>query len=253
MEKTDRPPDEGALRLQVRLARAGLASRRGCETFIARGRITVNGETVRRPGTRVLPGDDIRLDGRPVGEEAAKLYIALHKPPGFLCSEHDPFGRPLARNLLEPALSTRVFHVGRLDYMSSGLIFYTNDGPLARTLTHPSCMIEKEYQVTSKGAIPDNLITEFLRGITVKGVHYRALECRRLGPRGVRVVLTEGKNRELRRVFSAFRVGVKTIHRLRIASIRLNGIREGRFRRLRTDEIRSLENAARRRARDHRR
>ena len=253
MEKTDLADSPEGIRLQVRLARAGLSSRRGCETFIAQGRIAVNGRTVLRPGTRVLPGDEILFDGRRIGAEEPRLFIALHKPPGFLCSEHDTFGRPLARDLFKSALTQRVFHVGRLDYMSSGLIFYTNDGPFARELTHPSSMIEKEYQVTAKSAVPNNLITRFLEGLTVQGVYYRAMRCRRRGPRAVRIVLTEGKNRELRRVFTAFRVGIRTIHRVRIASFHLEGIAEGSFRRLRPDEIQSLRNAAQRSRNDNRR
>jgi len=236
--------DDRPIRLQVRMARAGLASRRKCEEFIAQGRVTVNGRTVTQPGTKVTGTDDVRFDGRPVKSDQPKIYIALHKPAGFLCSDADPDGRPLAKSLLDVVVDQRIFHVGRLDYMTSGLIFYTNDGDFARRLTHPSKAIEKEYVVTTKSPIPEDLLARFTEGITVAGIRYRAAEAALIGPRTARIVLTEGKNRELRKVFLSASVGIKRVHRVRIGPVKLKGIASGRFRYLKESEVRALTRAA---------
>lgn len=228
------------IRLQLRLARAGVASRRKCEELIAEGRVSVNGEIIIAPGTKVTEDDEVRLNGNLVREEKRKVYIALHKPSGFLCSDDDPDGRPLAKSLLDVVVKERIFHVGRLDYMTSGLIFYTNDGDFARALTHPSKKIEKEYVVTTKSAIPDELMDRFLKGMTVEGVRYKASSAVLTGPRTARIVLTEGKNRELRRVFLSSSVSIKKVHRVRIGKISVKGINSGHFRYLKDHEVRSL-------------
>ena len=231
---------DNAIRLQVRMARAGIASRRKCEELIAEGRVTVNGKVVIVPGTKVGPEDDVRLDGRTVRDEKRKVYIALHKPAGFLCSDDDPDGRPLAKSLLEPVFKERIFHVGRLDYMTSGLIFFTNDGDFARALTHPSKKMEKEYEVTCKSPIPEELMDRFLQGLVVDGVRYKAKKAELIGSRVARIVLTEGKNRELRRVFLSVAASIKKVHRVRIGTVRLKGIESGRFRHLKEYEIKAL-------------
>ncbi len=228
------------LRLQVRLARAGVASRRKCEELIASKRVSVNGDIVTAPGTKVSNDDEVRLDGNLVREEKRKVYIALHKPAGFLCSDEDPDGRPLAKSLLEVVVKERIFHVGRLDYMTSGLIFYTNDGEFARALTHPSKKIEKEYVVSTKGAIPEELMDRFLKGMTVEGERYKASSAVLAGPRTARIVLTEGKNRELRRVFLSSSVSIRKVHRVRIGKISVKGIDSGHFRYLKEHEVRGL-------------
>ena len=231
---------DDSVRLQVRLARSGLASRRKCEVFIAEGRVTVNGQVVIRPGTKVTNRDEVRVDGRLIKDEKRKVYLALHKPAGFLCSDDDPDGRPLAKSLLEVVVKERIYHVGRLDYMTSGLIFFTNDGDFARALTHPSKKVEKEYLVTTKSEIPPELIERFLKGLVVEGVRYKASDAELLGPRTARIVLTEGKNRELRKVFLSVSASIKKVHRVRIGPVNIKGITSGRFRHLRDYEVRAL-------------
>lgn len=230
------------IRLQLHLARSGLASRRKCEEYIAEGRVAVNGKTVIQPGTKVSPEDHVTVDGKTVRNEKRKLYIALHKPAGFLCSDEDPDGRPLAKSLLEVSFKERIFHVGRLDYMTSGLIFYTNDGDFSRAMTHPSKKIEKEYIVTTKNPIPSELMEQFLRGITVEGIRYRASKTELISPRTAKIILTEGKNKELRRVFLSYSVSIKKVHRIRIGPVRLQGIDSGHFRLLKKHEVQKLLN-----------
>ncbi len=228
------------IRLQLRMARAGIASRRRCETYIAEGRVKVNGRVVIAPGTKVTAEDEVTFDGSNVRDEKRKVYIALHKPSGFLCSDEDPDGRPLARSLLDIVVKERIFHVGRLDYMTSGLIFFTNDGAFARALTHPSRKIEKEYVVTTKNEIPEELMSRFIDGISVEGISYKASQAVLTGPRTANIVLTEGKNRELRKVFLSVSVSIKKVHRVRIGPVPLKGIISGHFRNLRESEIKAL-------------
>ncbi|GHV85843.1 pseudouridine synthase [Spirochaetia bacterium] len=229
----------GAIRLQVFLARAGVASRRASEALIEAGRVTVNGLSVTEMGTKVQAGDKIALDGKPLEAETARHYLALNKPPGYLCSSHDPQGRSLALDLL-PAMPERLYSVGRLDYLSSGLVFFTNDGDFTLRLSHPGSGIEKEYLVESTVPIPDNAIEEFLAGVEIEGERYKALRIKRLGQKSLRIVLIEGKNREIRRVFSHFHLHPQLLRRVRIGPVELGDLPEGTSRPLEPREIAGL-------------
>lgn len=223
------------IRLQVFLARAGICSRRAAEEMIGQGRVTVNGLEVRERGTKVLPDDRVLLDGRPLETERRLLYLALNKPPGYICSSHDPQGRPRALDLL-PAVPERLYGVGRLDFLSSGLIFFTNDGDFAAKLGHPSAGIEKEYFVEATGHVPDELIEAFLRGIELEGEFLKAKSVTRLQSRSVGIVLVEGKNREIRRVFSRFRLHPLHLRRIRIGPVRIGNLAQGESRPLEETE-----------------
>lgn len=246
LPKTPVLPDEdmeadGTIRLQVFLARAGVCSRRGAVEIIEKGRIRVNGTTVFNSGARVNPEEDVvALDSKTIRMARNLVYLALNKPPKYLCTNDDPEGRPLAKDLLRPVYTQRLFYVGRLDYMTSGLIFYTNDGNFARTLTHPGSKIEKEYEVQTKDEIPDELMEKFAKGIYVQGEMFRCKSFQKMGGHTVRVVLEEGKNKELRRVFLSENITVKRIHRVRIGSVSIRGIQPGRFRELKKSEVESL-------------
>jgi 23S rRNA pseudouridine2605 synthase len=233
------PSEKTLLRLQVFLAHAGVASRRACEGLITAGRISVNGQVVTALGTKVLPSDDIRLDGVALGMEQNFQYLALHKPPLYICSSSDPQGRPLAVDLL-PGGRNRLYNVGRLDYRSSGLIIFTNDGDFAARVSHPSANIEKEYLVEATGPIPDLLLEEFAKGLEIEGVWYRSAEIERLGRKALRVTLIEGKNREIRRVFSHFHLHPSKLHRIRIGAVALGSLGAGESRPLAGEELRGL-------------
>jgi 23S rRNA pseudouridine2605 synthase len=231
---------EKGLRLQVYLAHAGVASRRAAEEIIADGRVSVNGVVIREQGYKVSSGDIVLLDGKEVQTESRQLYLALNKPPGYICSSSDPQGRPLAIDLLPGEIKERLYNVGRLDFMSCGLIFFTNDGEFAARLGHPRSGIEKEYVVEATGHIPDDLIEAFEEGISIEGEHYKAQMIERLDSRTVRVVLVEGKNREIRRVFSHFHLHPFRLRRTRIGPVKLNDLEEGKSRPLRKFELESL-------------
>jgi 23S rRNA pseudouridine2605 synthase len=228
------------IRLQVYLARGGLASRRGAEELIAAGRVQVNGRVISVQGEKVLPGDEVLVDGRPVQPETRRHYLVLHKPPGYICSSSDPQGRPLALELLPAGIRERLYSVGRLDLRSSGLILFTNDGDFAARVSHPSSGLEKEYLVETSGPIPDSVVTAFTRGLVVEGERYQAREIERTGHRQLRICLVEGKNREIRRVFSHFHLHPVKLHRVRIGPVKMGTLEEGASRSLNETEIAAL-------------
>jgi 23S rRNA pseudouridine2605 synthase len=229
--------EEKAIRLQVYLAHAGVASRRSAESLITAGRVAVNGEVLSTLGVKVLPSDTVRLDGRLVTIEKSFHYIALNKPPEYLCSASDPQGRPLAKQLLPPAIGERLYNVGRLDYRSCGLIMFTNDGDFAAAVSHPSAELEKEYVVEASGLIPDSVAEAFVAGVMIDDVLYRAKYIERLGRKSLRIVLIEGKNREIRRVFSHFHLHPLRLQRIRIGPVTLEHLEEGTSRPLTQKEL----------------
>lgn len=224
--------DEDRIRLQVFLARAGVASRRASEQIISEGRVQVNGETVTRQGIKVLSDDTVHVDGKPVKPTGKHIYLALHKPRGFVCSNSDPEGRPLAIELLRVRFPMRLFPVGRLDINSSGLILFTNDGDFAQSVAHPSNEVEKEYEVQTRKPVPDEFLDRCKKGVRIEGEMYQIVGWKRSGGRSVRIRLVEGKNRELRTLFDETGYGTKRVHRVRIGTIELKGIAPGHFRHL---------------------
>lgn len=237
-------PEEG-IRLQAFLAHAGVASRRACEKLIVEGRVSINGSTASELGVRVKPGDRVELDGRPVRTEDRKRYILLNKPAGYISAMSDPEGRPLAAALLK-GVGERVYNVGRLDQWSSGLLLFTNDGDFAYLLVHPSGGIEKEYYVETDGPLGDDFFEGFRAGVEVDGVLYRAGSVERSGPASARIVLVEGKNREIRRVLERFGRKPRILRRVRIGGVSIEGLKEGEFRELAEAEIEGLRSSGRR-------
>jgi 23S rRNA pseudouridine2605 synthase len=236
--------EENTVRLQVYLARCGVGSRRGCETYIREGRVTVNGETVRERGHKVRPGDTVTFDGKELRPEQTMRYIALNKPPKYLCSNYDPEGRPLAVDLLSPHFEERLYNVGRLDFMSEGLILFTNDGNFALKAGHPSSNIEKEYLVEpaeSLDAARRDELRRFLdtakSGIRIEGESYTIRSFGIDDDGRVSVTLTEGKNREIRRLFAHFGISLKRLIRVRIGTVRLDDLPRGRYRHLSNEEL----------------
>ena len=228
---------ESSQRLQVFLSHSGVDSRRAVEEIIAQGRVTVNGVTIREKGSRVKQSDVIMLDGKVLTKESKKHYYALNKPPGYLCSSSDPFGRPLAIDLLPKNIKERIYNIGRLDYQSCGLILFTNDGYFAEKAGHPRSAPEKEYIVDASAPIPKIVCKAFLDGIEVDGVFYIAAEAELTGKKSMRIVLTEGKNREIRRVFSHFHLHADRLCRIRIGPVLLNDLEEGKSRHLTKKEL----------------
>jgi 23S rRNA pseudouridine2605 synthase len=199
--------------------------------------VALNGQPVTRAGVKVTAGDTVTLDGRRVAPGSPMVYIALHKPRGYLCANSDPAHRPLVRDLFAGAIKARLFHVGRLDFLSTGLILYTNDGGFSRIVSHPAAGIEKEYLVETGRAIDEKLLRSYAKGIRVGEVTYRCRRYALRGPRSALITLTEGKNREIRNVFASRNVRLKRVHRLRIGPVSLRGLPPGHFRHLSAREV----------------
>ncbi len=228
---------DNEIRLQLYLARCGVASRRGSESYITDGRVSVNGEVVKTLGTKVSMKDSVFVDGKQIFLEEEKKYVVLNKPAGYVCSLNDEKNREVAADLLKPYFKERLFNVGRLDMFSEGLIIFTNDGDFMQMLSHPSSQVEKEYVVEASMPIPPELIEKFQKGIRVEGVFYKCRSAELLGKRKAQFVLIEGKNREIRRVFEHFQIGIKTLIRVRIGHIKLDGLSKGSFRELSKKDI----------------
>ncbi|HBB42378.1 MAG TPA: rRNA pseudouridine synthase [Treponema sp.] len=222
------------------MALCGVASRRASEEIITSGRVSVNGDVVTELGTKVSLSDKVCVDGKEISMEETKRYVLLNKPAGYVCSLSDEKGRPVAADLLKTAYSERLYNVGRLDMFSCGLILFTNDGDFAATLSHPSAELEKEYIVDTSVPMPRFLAQDFMRGIRIDNVFYRCKEAVELNSHRMRVVLVEGKNREIRRVFESREVGIKSLMRVRIGNIGVGGLQYGQFRDLVPAEVQAL-------------
>jgi pseudouridine synthase len=230
-------------RLQKVLARAGVASRRKSEDLIRQGRVQVNGQVVTELGTRVDPAlDQVHVDGQLVEAEPL-VYIAVHKPKGILSILDDPVGRPDLRSIVD--LNTRIFPVGRLDADSEGLLLLTNDGNLAHQLTHPRFEHSKEYHVLVHGQPGPNSLQAWRNGIMLEdGRTARAqvdvLQQER-DTTWLRVVLTEGRKRQIRRVAAVLGHPVLELIRVRLGSLRLGTLPPGQWRYLTNHEIQALK------------
>jgi len=230
-------------RLQKFLSEAGVASRRAGEEIIRAGRVSVNGHTVSELGTKVDPlHDHVSVDGRPVHVKR-KIYLALNKPRGLVCSRKDEQGRPTVYDLL-PREWTHLHSVGRLDFNSEGLLFLTNDGEFSLHLTHPRYGVAKTYVATVEGRVGPEMLRRCIQGLTYEGEHFKAEKARLISSSHsqsvVELVLAEGKYREVRRLFEAQGRVVKRLQRIQIGKIKLEQLRPGRWRTLTPAEIKSL-------------
>ncbi|MBI1250283.1 MAG: pseudouridine synthase [Alphaproteobacteria bacterium] len=216
MQKSAFPAD--GERIAKALARAGVCSRRDAERLIAEGRVSVNGARLDTPAFKVTPGDDIRVDGRKIGAAEPTRLWRYHKPPGLVTTHRDPQGRPTVFDNLPGALG-RVISVGRLDLNSEGLLLLTNDGALARRLELPANGWIRRYRARAFGAVSQAELDALKNGITVDGVRYGGIEATLDSGKGANVwltvAITEGKNREVRRVLEA--IGLKVNRLIRIA------------------------------------
>jgi pseudouridine synthase len=239
-------------RLQKILSSAGVASRRAAEELIAQGRVAVNGVTVTTPGTKADPAsDEIRVDGRRIKIARTLRYLLLYKPKGFVTTRSDPQKRRTIMELLS-GVGEYVYPVGRLDYDSEGLLLVTNDGDLAAALTHPRHEVEREYRVVVAGRPAVRALGRLARGVVLDG--------RRTAPAAVRLIaparrdasdagvllmtITEGRNRQVRRMCEAVGHPVQKLARIRIGPIRDDRLKPGAVRELTPLEVRALARAA---------
>ncbi len=233
---------EYPVRLQVYMAKSGCGSRRHCETLIEAGRVMVNMKRVTTLGTKVNEDDVVMVDGRTIEPVDRYFYFALNKPRGYVSTNYDPNERNFARDLLDIPQKPLLFNVGRLDKDSVGLLLFTNDGGLAQKLSHPSYEVEKEYLVNASRPIAREDLEAMRRGVYLPDnrLAYRIRRFEILSSKWTRIILTEGKNREIRKLLEYFDYRVVELIRVRVGPIELGDLKTGHWRRLTSEEVRQL-------------
>jgi 23S rRNA pseudouridine2605 synthase len=230
------------LRLNRFLASAGIGSRRHCDELIAAGRVTINGKVCTDFSTQPATRDHVKVDGKLV-RSAPALTIMLHKPAGFVSTRKDQHARDIVFDLL-PKKFSHLFNIGRLDAQTEGLLLLTNDGELAQRLTHPRYKIDKEYEVTLDRRWDSALAPKLLRGIFLDGQRAKIARLHPVSPTRLRVVLRQGINRQIRRMFESVGYRVKHLLRVGIGNLRLADLPRGHWRALTKRELQSLEGRA---------
>jgi 23S rRNA pseudouridine2605 synthase len=232
-----------AVRLQKVLAQAGVASRRASEEIILAGRVSVNGRIINIPGSQVEPGDDIRVDGRMIYDRERRRYLMVHKPAGYVTTLHDPQGRPTVKGLVS-SLPERLYPVGRLDYDSEGLLLMTNDGDFAYHLQHPRFGVPKIYQIKVEGRISSSDVRTLGAGIKLQDGLFKPVNVRldKLNRQSswLRLTISEGRNRVIRRAFDLLGYSVRRLIRLEIGGVNLGDLKKGEFRDLTLSEMETL-------------
>ena len=227
---SSQPRESGLQRIAKLLARAGIASRREIERMIAEGRIALNGEKLTTPATLLENLEGVTVDGKSVRPASAARLFRFYKPPTTLTAARDPKGRPTIYDRL-PAGLPRLMPVGRLDFMTEGLLLLTNDGELKRELELPKNGVVRTYRARAFGHITQTQLEKLAEGITIEGIHYGSINAnleRRTGRNcWIELSLTEGKNREVRRVLAYFSLQVSRLIRTAYGPLTLEGLEPG--------------------------
>jgi 23S rRNA pseudouridine2605 synthase len=231
------------MRLNKIIADAGVTSRRGADELIISGRVKVDGRTIRELGAKFDPEKhDVEVDGETITRTLSKSYLVLHKPKGVLSTMFDPEGRPSLADFID-LRKERLFHVGRLDKDSEGLILLTNDGELTFRATHPSYGLEKTYIIEFDGKLPVGVEKTLLKGVELEDGMGRVLSFAQLSGSWIEVTIHEGRYHIIRRLMEAVGVDVLRLIRTKFGPISLGETPEGRWRDLNSAELISLQNA----------
>ena len=226
------------MRLQKFLSSAGVCSRRKGEEFIVAGKVSVNGKIITELGTKIDPArDQVDVDGQVIKPTDEFIYIALNKPGDYVTSCSHP-GEKIVVDLVD--ISERIYPVGRLDKDSTGLLLLTNDGRIHHRLSHPSFDHEKEYDVSVAGPISDGALQKMRAGLPLMGTRTRPARVARISARRFRIVLQEGRNRQIRRMVRKVGNKVTRLQRIRVAGIKLGKLASGKWRHLSQSEKESL-------------
>jgi 23S rRNA pseudouridine2605 synthase len=230
-------------RLNKIIADAGVTSRRGADDLIIAGRVTVDGLVIRELGAKFDPEMcHVEVDSETITQQMTKTYLALHKPRGVLSTMFDPEGRPSLADFID-LRTERLFHVGRLDKDSEGLILLTNDGDLTFRATHPSFGLEKTYIIEFEGALPKGIEKTLRNGVELEDGMARVLDYKQLSPTWLEVTIHEGRYHIIRRLMEAIGVEVLRLIRTKFGPISLGETLEGRWRDLNDGELLSLQKA----------
>jgi 23S rRNA pseudouridine2605 synthase len=231
------------MRLNKIIADSGVTSRRGADELIESGRVSVNGQVIRELGSKFDPDlVQVMVDGETITRFLSKSYLVLHKPKGVLSTMFDPEGRPSLDDFID-LRKERLFHVGRLDKDSEGLILLTNDGDLTFRATHPSFGLEKTYIIEFDGSLPQGVDKILLKGVELEDGMGRVLSFRQISPRWIEVSIHEGRYHIIRRLMEAVGVDVLRLIRTKFGPISLGDTPEGRWRDLNSTELLNLQKA----------
>jgi|UniRef100_UPI00404B70AD 23S rRNA pseudouridine2605 synthase len=231
------------MRLNKIIADSGVTSRRGADELIESGRVSVDGLVIRELGSKFDPDlVQVMVDGETITRSLSKSYLVLHKPKGVLSTMFDPEGRPSLDDFID-LRKERLFHVGRLDKDSEGLILLTNDGDLTFRATHPSFGLEKTYIIEFDGALPQGVDKILLKGVELEDGMGRVLSFRQISPRWIEVSIHEGRYHIIRRLMEAVGVDVLRLIRTKFGPISLGDTPEGRWRDLNSTELLNLQKA----------
>lgn len=234
-------PEEG-VRINKFLARAGFGSRRSVEALILKGSVAINGSFCRDLAKKVSFSDDVRVNGKQV-HQAPLRYFILHKPAGYVCTRSDRFAARTIFDLL-PSQASSLFHVGRLDKESEGLLLITNDGHLSQQLLHPSGGIDKEYEVTLDHPFTEKTAAALKKGTWIEGSVARVESVQQLGPCKIKLVLHQGIKRQIRVMLGQLGFKVKRLVRTRIGPLKLRQLSLGKYRELTPQEFETLTKAS---------
>ena len=233
-------------RLQKVMAACGVASRRKCEEIISAGRVKVNGNVITELGTKVSKKDIIEVDGKILFKQELVYYV-MNKPTGYLTTVKDDLGRRTVMDLLDPETKkTRVFPIGRLDYDTSGVLLFTNDGELSYRLTKSQKEVEKEYQVRVDGILTQEAVTNLIKGVLIDGIMTKRakIEIMELDKKNnsslFKITITEGRNRQVRKMCETVGFEVKKLKRVSFGGVTLDGLSVGEYRPLKPHEIKKL-------------
>lgn len=233
------------MRLNKFLSNSGVASRRKCDEIIKQGIVYVNGKQVNELGMQINEKKDkVTIEGKKITLPSSFVYIKLNKPKGYACTASDEKGRKTIYELIN--CDERLFSIGRLDYDTEGLLLLTNDGEFANSIAHPSFSIEKEYRVTAEGEIKESELAVMRKGVVVDGERMPSARVEKLsfenGFTKLSVVIDEGQNRQIRRMFEAIGHAIKLLKRVRIGNVKLGGLSRGEYKDLTTEELNGLVN-----------
>ncbi|MDQ0880765.1 23S rRNA pseudouridine(2604) synthase RluF [Peribacillus sp. V2I11] len=224
------------MRINKFISESGITSRRGADKWIAEGRVTING-TVAELGSQAEPGDDVRVDGKPIKVEQQNVYIALNKPIGITSTTEKHIKGNIVDFVNHPL---RIFHIGRLDKDSSGLILLTNDGDIVNEILRAENKHEKEYVVTVDKPLTASFIKDMSSGVEILDTKTLPCKVEQLTKYTFNITLMQGLNRQIRRMCSALGYEVRDLHRIRIMNIHLDGLAIGQWRDLTEDELTEL-------------
>lgn len=225
------------------LAGAGIASRRAAEQLVFEGRVSVNGETLTEPGTKVDPEvDEIAVDGRVIPKAERKLYFVLNKPLGYFCSNKRRTDEPLVIDLFKADYSERLFTVGRLDKDTTGLLIVTNDGEFANRVIHPSSNVAKTYVVRTQELVDSDSLRRIAGGCEVEGIFVKPVQVQKIKRDSVRITVMEGKKREVRILVKSAGLKVTALKRIAIGGLELEDLPIGSFRPMTIEDKQAIFN-----------